>query len=130
MAGNVLDSVSVAQRTLSSLFAQVVKQNADVNDVDYTNHTALHYAAAGGKETLLIYLLDNGARITQSNNGNTPLHVVSVAESSGEKTVARTVPEQRLRAIVESRFCVRASSTVTQGHGLHVFFLSFFLCLN
>ncbi len=40
-------------------------------------NTPLHYAAANGNESILVYLLEKNARIITSSNGNTPLHVVS-----------------------------------------------------
>ncbi len=40
------------------------------------NNTPLHYAAASGNESILIYLLEKHARILTSSSGNSPLHVV------------------------------------------------------
>ena len=48
-----------------------------MNDIDYSDNTPLHYAAADGNEDLITYLLERNARVTVASNGNTPLHVVS-----------------------------------------------------
>jgi ankyrin repeat protein len=61
---------------ISLFFFKVERQNANVNDVDYSNNTPLHYAAASGNEAILTYLLEKNARIMISTSGNTPLHVV------------------------------------------------------
>ncbi|CAF0733021.1 unnamed protein product [Didymodactylos carnosus] len=53
------------------------KQNANVNDCDYSNYTPLHYAASSQHESLITYLLNRGARIQAASNGNTPLHVAA-----------------------------------------------------
>ncbi len=57
----------------------IKKQNANINDTDYQNSAPLHYAAAGGNEDIIYYLLENDAKITSDSYGNTPLHVVSVS---------------------------------------------------
>lgn len=40
------------------------------------NNSSLHYAAAGGDPSILVYLLEKNAQIIISSIGNSPLHVV------------------------------------------------------
>lgn len=55
----------------------IEKNHGDIDDMDYMHNTPLHYAAAGGNEHIIHYLLDKKAKVVSNNDGNTPLHIVN-----------------------------------------------------
>jgi len=59
--------------------SRLLGARVDINEVDESGRTALHYAAARGDLPMVKLLRDLGANLDQANRkGNTPLHLASI----------------------------------------------------
>jgi ankyrin repeat protein len=79
-AGRVLGENSLKHGPLLEAAKLAVKAGADVNAADDFGNTALHYAAYNRVDSVVQYLVDNGARMDVRNKfGETPLWLSELA---------------------------------------------------
>jgi ankyrin repeat protein len=80
-----------------------VELGADVNAANQNGDTALHSAAHHGFETVIQFLVSQGARLDAKNKGGqTPLMVAESRRNADDKTIA-TVTADLLRRLGGNR---------------------------
>ena len=79
-AGRVLGENTLKPEPLLEAAKLAVKAGADVNAIDDFGNTALHYAAYNRVDSVVQYLVENGARLDVRNKfGETPLWLSELA---------------------------------------------------
>ena len=73
----------VAKRNLLDVLKMLVKYGADVNAIDHSGSTALHYAARIGAVETVKFLLQNSANVKAFTDStwSTPLHLAAIVNS-------------------------------------------------
>lgn len=68
---------------------QLLVDGADTSLMDDLHHNALHYAAMGGLEEILLLLLCNGAKIDARNGTGSNLTALALAVASEEEVLGK-----------------------------------------
>ena len=69
----------------------IVSEGGDVNCADASGSSPLHYAAANGHLSVVLALVDRGAKFSANFNGNTPLHWAAL---NGHAGIAKAILEK------------------------------------
>lgn len=81
--------ITAVLRQKTETVRQLLASGADTSAMDDVDHNALHYAAMGGYEEIVLLLLHNGAKINARNGTGSELTALDMAIASGEEMVAR-----------------------------------------